>query len=154
MKVGLDTNVLAYASGINDDARRDISASLITRIGPSRLIVAAQVAGELYNVLTKKGRRTRSAAVRTVMGWQDLVGLTLHDEKTLTDALGLASRHELQIWDALIICVTAEAGCRLLLSEDMHDGFVYRGVTIANPFAETPHPLLASLLKTLSETPE
>ena len=154
MKVGLDTNVLAYASGVDDDARRDIAVHLITRIGPSRLVVAAQVAGELYNVLTKKGRRTRSAAVKTVMGWQDLIGLTPHDQHTLTDALDLASRHELQIWDALITCIAAESGCRLLLSEDMQDGFVYRGVTIANPFAETPHPLLASLLKTLSEEPE
>jgi hypothetical protein len=29
----------------------------------------------------------------------------------------------------------------------MQDGFVYRGVTVANPFAETLHPLLASLLE-------
>lgn len=153
MKVGLDTNVLAYASGINDDARRGIAAHLITRIGPSRLVVAAQVAGELYNVLTKKGRRTRSAAVKTVTGWRDLIGLTAHNEQTLTDALDLASRHELQIWDALITCVAAEAGCRLLLSEDMQDGFVYRGVTVANPFAERLHPLLASMLETLPQEP-
>jgi predicted nucleic acid-binding protein len=154
VKVGLDTNVLAYASGIDDDARREISANLITRLGPSRLVVATQVAGELFNVLTKKGRRTRKAAVCTVMGWQDSIGLTSHDGQTMSDALDLASRHELQIWDALIICVAAEAGCRLLLSEDMRDGSVYREVTIANPFAVTPHPLLASLLQTLSGTPE
>jgi hypothetical protein len=38
---------------------------------------------------------------------------------------------------------------KLLLSEDMQDGFVYRGVTVANPFAERIHPLLASLMDSL-----
>ncbi len=36
----------------------------------------------------------------------------------------------------------------MLLSEDMQDGFVYRGVTVANPFAAALHPLLASVLET------
>ncbi|WP_205963481.1 PIN domain-containing protein [Roseicella aquatilis] len=29
----------------------------------------------------------------------------------------------------------AEAECRLLLSEDIQDGFTWRGVTVRNPFA-------------------
>ena len=46
-----------------------------------------------------------------------------------------------------MILAAAEAGCRLLLSEDMHDGFTGRGVTITNPFASSRHPLLAATLK-------
>ena len=42
--------------------------------------------------------------------------------------------------------VTASADCRILLSEDMHDGFVWRGLTVIDPFVERVHPLLASLL--------
>jgi predicted nucleic acid-binding protein len=46
----------------------------------------------------------------------------------------------------LILAVTAEAGCRVLLSEDMHEGFTWRGVTVVNPFAAIVHPLLAAQL--------
>jgi hypothetical protein len=35
----------------------------------------------------------------------------------------------------------------VLLSEDMQHGFVYRGVTVINPFAEPAHPLLADALR-------
>jgi len=45
-----------------------------------------------------------------------------------------------------MISVASETGCRLLLSEDLQDGFTWRGVTIANPFAAQQHPLLGSLL--------
>jgi predicted nucleic acid-binding protein len=39
-----------------------------------------------------------------------------------------------------MLAAAAQAGCRLLLSEDMQDGFTWRGVTIRNPFAATPPP--------------
>ena len=64
---------------------------------------------------------------------------------TVAAALELVATHRLQFWDAAILAAAAEAECQLLLSEDMHDGFVWRGVTVANPFASSPHPLLASL---------
>ena len=35
----------------------------------------------------------------------------------------------------------------MLLSGDMQDGFVWRGVTVVNPFAATPHPMLVDLLR-------
>ncbi len=34
----------------------------------------------------------------------------------------------------------------MLLSEDMHHGFVYRNTTIVNPLLDRPHPKLARLL--------
>ena len=45
-----------------------------------------------------------------------------------------------------MVAVAAEVGCRLLLSEDMQDGFSWRGVTVVNPFAATRHPLLGAVL--------
>ena len=46
-----------------------------------------------------------------------------------------------------VAAASAEAECRLLLSEDLEEGFTWRGVTVTNPFAPTLHPLLASLLR-------
>jgi predicted nucleic acid-binding protein len=61
-------------------------------------------------------------------------------------ALELAEQHGLNIWDAIILSVSASAGCRLLLSEDMQHGFEWRGVTIINSFLPQPHPLLLRAL--------
>jgi predicted nucleic acid-binding protein len=61
-------------------------------------------------------------------------------------AADLAVNHQLGIWDAVILCAAAEAGCRLLLSEDMQDGFIWQGVTVTNPFAASRHPLLEAML--------
>ena len=61
-------------------------------------------------------------------------------------AMDLAADHDLSIWDAVILAAAADAGCRLLLSEDMQDGFAWRGLTVANPFADRRHPLLTAIL--------
>lgn len=45
----------------------------------------------------------------------------------------------------MILSAAAEAGCRLLLSEDMQSGFTWAGTTIVDPFAAETHPLLATL---------
>ena len=44
------------------------------------------------------------------------------------------------------MAAAASAGCRLLLSEDLHDGFTWNGVTVINPFVPEPNALLAELL--------
>jgi predicted nucleic acid-binding protein len=65
----------------------------------------------------------------------------------MTAALNLASEHRLQIWDAVILSAASSAGCRLLLSEDLQDGFTWNGLTVVNPFSKTPHHLLADALE-------
>jgi predicted nucleic acid-binding protein len=65
----------------------------------------------------------------------------------LSSAIDLAVQHKVRIWDAVILAAAAEAQCRLLLSEDLHDGFTWSGVTVVNPFAEKKHELLAGILE-------
>lgn len=150
MKLALDTNVLGYAAGIGDDEpRRQQAVALIKALAGQSLVIPTQVAGEFYNILTRKGGHPPKTARKIVQDWSAGIGLTAPSAATMDAALEGAAFFNLQIWDALILTIAAEAGCGLLLSEDMQDGFVYRGVTIANPFAETLHPLLASLLETL-----
>lgn len=148
MKVALDTNVLGYAAGIGDDeVKRRLALGLIRALAGSSMVLPTQVAGEFYNILTRKGGHDPKTARGVVRNWADAIGLTAPTAATMEAALEGAAFFNLQIWDALVLSIAAEAGCALLLSEDMQDGFVYRGVTVANPFAETPHPLLASLME-------
>lgn len=69
----------------------------------------------------------------------------------MVNATDLASDHGLTIWYSIVLAASAEAECRLLLSEDLQEGFTWRGVTVTNPFAATRHPLLAALLTALEE---
>ena len=80
------------------------------------------------------------------MTWRDAFRLAPTSEAAIIAAADLAADHRLGIWDSLMLAVAAEEGCRLLLSEDMQDGFEWRGVTIVNPFAIAPHPLLGVVL--------
>src|SRR5438309_751380 len=48
--------------------------------------------------------------------------------------------------DAVILASAADAGCRLLLSEELQEGFTWSGVTVTNPFVASRHPLLDAML--------
>jgi predicted nucleic acid-binding protein len=63
-------------------------------------------------------------------------------------AMDLAVDHQLSVGDAVILAAAAEAGCRLVLSEDLHEGFTWRGLTVVNPVASDLHPLLSALMST------
>src|SRR6266571_5146043 len=68
-------------------------------------------------------------------------------ENVLVGAAELAVRHRFSFWDGVVLASAAEGGCRLLLSEDLQEGFTWNGVTVSNPFGVSPHPLLTDLLR-------
>jgi len=142
----LDTNVLAYAEGVNGDERRDVALGLLRRLPQEAGVVPAQVLGELFNVLVRKGGRSRSAARDALLSWRDAFPVVETSPEVMLAAADLATDHQLSIWDAVILSVASKAGCRLLLSEDLQEGFTWGGVTVVNPFASSRHALLHALL--------
>lgn len=146
MNIALDTNLLAYAEGVNDDDRRISAIAIIDGLDPERTFLPVQVLGELFTVLTKRAGRSRSKARAAVLQWGDTFPLIESSADVLMRAMDLAADHQLPLWDAMITASAAEAGCRLLLSEDLHDGFTWGGLTIANPFSPQRHPLLVKAL--------
>lgn len=146
MSIALDTNILAYAEGVNGDEQRKVVLGLIDRLRQNEIVIPVQVLGELLNVLVRKAGRSPEVARAVVAEWHDS-HLTLETTPaTLAAACDLAVDHQFRIWDAVILAVAARSGCRLLLSENLHHGFTWGGVTIVNPFATPPHPLLEILL--------
>lgn len=147
MKVALDTNVLAYAEGVNGIEKRDIVLELLRNLPQGTAVVPVQVIGELFNVLTRKAGKSRADAREAILGWRDAFPLVETTPEVMLAAADLATDHHFGIWDAVILTVASQAGCRLLLSEDLQDGFTWGGTTIVNPFASPRHALLASLLE-------
>lgn len=147
MRVALDTNILAYAENVNGVGKRDIALGLVRQLPQEAVVIPVQVLGELFNVLVRKASKSRADARAAILGWRDTFALVETSPEILLSATDLATDHKLGIWDAVIISAAAQAGCRLLLSEDLHDGFTWAGVTIVNPFSLAPNPLLIALLE-------
>jgi predicted nucleic acid-binding protein len=146
LNVALDTNVLAYAAGVNGTAKKQEALELIQGLAGETLVVPVQALGELFNVLVRKAAWTRAEAAGAVLRWSEAGAAVATTPSVLFRALELSGRHQFSIWDAVIASAAAEAGCRLLLSEDLQDGFTWRGVIIANPFIPVKQPLLQAIL--------
>jgi predicted nucleic acid-binding protein len=148
MRVALDTNVLAYAEGVGDEIRCTAAIALIEQLPAELILLPAQTMGELYRVLTGKAKRDPAEVREAILAWADSFEVADSSWVAFQSALDLAADHGLQIWDALILSVAADNRCRLLLSEDLQNGFTWRGVTVVNPFVAPLSPLLSNILTT------
>lgn len=146
MTVALDTNVLAYAEGLNGRRAKASTLRVLRRLPPEETLIPVQVLGELFAVLVRKANRSRTAAAAAILSWGDAFPLIETSGNVMIAATNLAVMHKLGIWDAIVLSAAADAGCRLLLSEDLQDGFTWQGVTVANPFATRRNPLLEAML--------
>jgi predicted nucleic acid-binding protein len=147
MRLALDTNILAYAEGIDDLPRKNLALDIIEKLPKDKTFVPVQVLGELFNVMVRRAGLSPERARAAILSWQDTFPLIETSPAVLIAATDLASDHQLGIWDSVILSAAAAAGCRLLLSEDLQDGFTWNGVTVTNPFSTTKHERLAALLE-------
>lgn len=128
----LDTNVLVYAFG-KDDRRQDVARNLLAEGGE----IGVQTLNEF--VAVAKGKLSMNwreildalAAIRVLCGSPAPLTLETHNA-----ALGIAERHGYHIFDSLVVAAALQAGCKVLYTEDMHDGHVIQGLTIRNPFRQ------------------
>ncbi len=135
MRTAPDTNVLIYAEGLDDLVKQAAAKAVLRSLSEGELVIPVQVLGEFYSVLLRKGRMSPADAQTRVQAWSAACSVIDTTEAILNDAMELVARHQFGSWDAVIIAAAASADCRVILSEDMQDGFTWRGVTLRNPFA-------------------
>jgi predicted nucleic acid-binding protein len=127
--VFFDTNVLLYLA---DDGRKaDVTEELLLEGGVANALVIAEAA----YVLTRKWKMTwpdASALLATFRANTRV--LPMSDEANIR-GIRYAERYRLQAYDAAIVAAAVLAGCKVLLSEDMHNGLVIDGLTIRNPYS-------------------
>ncbi|MPZ20172.1 MAG: hypothetical protein GEV06_19980 [Luteitalea sp.] len=88
----------------------------------------------------------RITQLRQALTWRDAYAVSDTSATVMVNAVDLSTDHHLKVWDAVMLSVAAESDCRLLLSEDLQDGFTWRGVSVTNPFGSKRHALLNALL--------
>jgi len=146
MRFALDTNLFVYAEGANEPKKTRLALALLERLPPDVTGVSVQALAELFRVLVRKAAYSPARARAAVLRWGDTFPLIETSDAVMLGAMDLAVDHHLGIGDAIILSAAADAGCRLLLSEDLQEGFTWGGVTVVNPFAEDRHALLDVLL--------
>lgn len=135
-EVFLDTNVLVYAFDAGDRAKQVRALALLSRHPDAT--ISTQVLLEWYSAVTRK-LNPPLAAEQAQAALESLAKLSVvpADTELVIRASRTAVHHQLSIWDAMVIEAAALAGCRTLLTEDLNDGQVIRGVRIENPFSST-----------------
>lgn len=146
MRAALDTNLLVYAEGFGDVQRVSATRALLEQLNDADLVVPLQCLGELFRVLTGKAGRSPDQARDAILGWMDAFPLLESTTTAWQGAMDLCVAHQLASWDALVLNVAAEGGARLLLTEDLHAGFCWRGVRVVNPLLDPADPYLSQLL--------
>jgi predicted nucleic acid-binding protein len=126
---------------------RDKALELLAQLPAGKVVLPVQTLGELFNVLVRKAKRKPARAREAILGWQDAYELVGTSSGLISSALDLSVAHGVSIWDSVVLAAAAEAGCRVLLSEDLQEGFTWRGVTVVNPFAAKLHALLAGVIE-------
>lgn len=129
MSAFLDTNVLVYAQG--PGAKGEVARRLILAGG----VISVQVLNEFTAVLHRKFRldwdviAEAVADVRTTLDPVRPIDVSTH-----TDAVSLARSNGFSFYDSLIVASALEAGCDILLTEDLQAGRRIAGLTVVNPF--------------------
>jgi predicted nucleic acid-binding protein len=135
-RVFLDTNILAYDldSGTPDKQRKVRDA--LARPDHD-FVISTQVLVELYVVLTRKLRPALpERAASEVISSLCRLPVVGTDAALVQRAIAVSVRHQLSVWDALIVTAAREAGCEELWTEDLATGAELRGVRIRNPLIE------------------
>lgn len=134
----VDTNVVVYAADENpaDRAKHDVAVELLAS-EPESLVLSTQVLEEFYHAVTRKlakplDARRAGAAVRA-LAKLDVVG---SDADLVLAAIDTSQSVQISVWDALIIEAARQADCERILTEDLSDGQVIRGVRVENPFRD------------------
>lgn len=139
-RVFVDTNVLVYARDATDPDRQAPAVAWMASLWRSRAgRVSYQVLHEYYVTVTAKltpGLAPAEARgdIRELLTWSPMSPTP----ERIEAAWQLQDRYSLSWWDVQIVAAAQQAGCGVLLSEDLQHGQDVAGVEIRSPFRTEP----------------
>ena len=131
-----DTNIIVYGDDKSAPAKQRRALDLLAqhrRAGTG--VVSLQVLQEYFVTVTRKLHVEPSVARRKV----ELLAEFDVATPQLADILGAIDLHRLHgfsFWDALILRMAHQTGCKVLFSEDVQEGRQVEGIQVINPFRQ------------------
>jgi predicted nucleic acid-binding protein len=129
-----DTNILVYADDKSAPSKQRRAVELVAehrRAGTG--VLSMQVLQEYFVTVTRKLGVEASIARRKVelLAEFDVASPDIGD---ILAAIDLHRLHGYSFWDSLVLRSAKQAGCSLLLTEDMQTDREIDGIRIVNPF--------------------
>jgi predicted nucleic acid-binding protein len=127
----VDTNVLIYPFDLKSSIKRE----KLLELWRKHPVVSSQVISEFINVSKRKLPFSKSEILQRcadVIKHCEIHTITI---ETLLLAKGIIEKHQLQIFDAIIVTSALQSNCSVLYPEDsQHKQVFENSLTIINPF--------------------
>jgi predicted nucleic acid-binding protein len=139
MRRFFDTNILVYSRDPLEPRKREVSRALIQEaLADEGFVVSTQVLIEFYRTVTRRRFVAPAEALQLVSFWSEHDIVPASAELVLR-GIQLHQSHSLALWDGLIVQAALEAGCDVLLTEDLQHGRRFGELEIMNPFLASAH---------------
>ena len=130
-----DTNILVYAATKQDERKQKIAISLIRHALETNHdgCISSQVINEFTGVMLGKMKMSSEAVDRFLDAFRPLQACDITYD-LVRHAIAVREECQLSYWDALIVSAAERCHCHEILTEDLNDGQIYRGMMAINPF--------------------
>jgi predicted nucleic acid-binding protein len=129
-----DTNLFVYAMDARDPGKHAVAKSVVSAMGRAPSAVGLQVVGELQNVLRRRLNTPPTTAYQYARKVLVQFPAFAYDERAVQLAFDEAGAGRFSYWDGLLLAAADAVGVKTMISEDMGDGRVFRGLEVVNPF--------------------
>jgi len=135
-RVFVDTSVLIYAHDRDAGEKHAIAEHVLRQLWQDRNgVLSTQVLQEFYVHFT--ARAESSAARRSARELIDVYRVwptSVLEVPDILSACDHADRHQVGVWDAMILAAARKLRADVLLSENPYHGWHISGLEIRNPF--------------------
>jgi len=130
----IDTNILVYAIDPADPGKHARARTLVDRAMYADCTLSLQVIGEFFVTSRRMQPHASQMLSKLALDWLSIFVSVAPGPADVERAITEARDGRHHYWDALLLATLREAGCTVLLSEDMQHGADYDGVRVLNPF--------------------
>jgi predicted nucleic acid-binding protein len=130
-RIAVDTNVLLYSLDLDAPAKLAVAAAILDR----NPVISSQNVSEFINVLLRRWSYPKEKLGLVLREVLESCVLCPTSSASYIKAIELSKKYDFQIFDAIVIASALEAGCEVLLTEDLqHMQLIENRLTIKNPF--------------------
>src|SRR4051794_33920305 len=130
----LDTNLLVYSVDGKSGTRHNLAIEILDQAIGKDCRLTLQSLSEFYVAVSRKRIIRAANAAAQVNDWMAAFSCVAASASAVKSALAMSLAGQASYWDALLVTTAAEAGCTVILTEDMANGAILAGVEIHNPF--------------------
>jgi predicted nucleic acid-binding protein len=135
----VDTNVLVYAHDRSAGEKNTAAQQLIRRLWETgNGCLNVQILQEFYVTVTRKvalplNFEEAAEIIRDLSFWH----MHIPTAEDVLGAIDIQRHYKSSFWDAMVIHSAVCLGCKVIWSEDLANGQIYKNAQVKNPFK--PH---------------